>query len=488
MRASSIALGFVLAACAPEEEEAELAIDVCGQDEPVQILALEDTQVIGRGNGVARFGERWLFGVKTFEIPLTKVSGALGHPDNRPYEQIDAAIVVTGDCGEDPRVVAEGLDTIAKRIRDDEPWLGCNSLGSSLYWFDPDGAHPPLLVAEGLGCDGYLVVDQSVVYYAGDGVLARARLANGQITVDTLLDGIRFGEYLIPLRAAPPDALVAAREDDTVVAVDLRTAEVTTLTEGIESSFSISPNRRWLVWYEKVGEGLPYRMWLRDLEDGVDIEVGRDDWDWTGVDIGDTYAVIRGEAQFVPASTQVLALPSLREEWLEAWLHVDGHDDDRVVLDLRDGTYMRLDPESGDRTLLTPEFDEIVDGEFWSLTIEPYAMLDLPQALLPWDVIRATFDAPEPEIVRARVFSSVDLGGDRWIAGSEKDEHGLVRLEYIDGDTLEHHPFAEDVVPGSFDARNDSSITGPWRTDEMIYQVHTRASERTGVWRVRFTP
>ena len=42
MRAVRIGLASALVGCAPEEEELDLPIDVCGQDEPVQILALED--------------------------------------------------------------------------------------------------------------------------------------------------------------------------------------------------------------------------------------------------------------------------------------------------------------------------------------------------------------------------------------------------------------------------------------------------------------
>jgi hypothetical protein len=486
MRAVRIGLASALVGCAPEEEQLELPIDVCGQDEPVQILALEDEQVIHPGDGGARYGERWLFGVRTFEIPLTKVNTALGDPTWRPYRQIDATITATGDCGEDPRVVAEGLDVIASRVEDDEPWLACSSLTPGLHWFDPDGAWSPQLVSDHLQCGGYLVIDQSVVFYGGDGELARARLENGEVVVDVLLDGIEYGEYLPPYREVPPDELVAVRNDDTVVAVDLRTGEIRMLTEGIASTFSISPNRRWLVWYEALDEGLQTRIWLRDLQEGGDTQIGRDDWAWIGVDIGDSFMVVRGEAMWVPASTHVLALPSRREEWIDDWIAVRDERDGLLTLDVGDDQLMRFDPETGDRQLIELEYDELLDGAFWSRWSEPHASLALPEAMLPWDIVRATFDAPAPELVRERVFSSVDLGDDRWIVGSERDENELVDLEYLDGDTLEHRPFATDVVPGSIDSRSDSSIAAPWRTDELIYQVHTRASDRTGVWRVRF--
>ncbi len=487
MRAACIGLVSMLVACAPDdEEEMDLPIDVCGQDEPVQILALQDDQVIGPATGVARAGDRWLFGVRTFEIPLTRVDNALREPEWRPYAQTDAAIVATGDCGEDRRVVAEGLDTIATRFREDEPWLGCSKLVPGLFWFDPEGAFPPRLVSDELDCDSYLVVDQSVVFYAGEGRLARARLVDDDVVIDALLDGIDFGEYLPPLREDPPNNLVAVLEDDTVVAVDLRSGNVTLLAEGIGSSFSISPDRRWLVWYEPLDGGLRTRVWLRDLHEGGDTLISDDDWEWIGVDIHDSFLVARGEALFVPASTRVVALPSLRSESLDGWFDVLDSRDGHVMLDLRDGRLMRLDPETGARHVRAIEYDELVDGDFWS--VNPHETLELPEALLPWDIVRATFDSPTPETFRERVFSTVDLGDDHWVAGSERDENELVELVYLDGSTLEYRSFAEDVVPGMMDARSDSSVTGPWRTDEMIYQVHTRASDRTGVWRVRFTP
>src|SRR5687767_3998636 len=139
MRAVRIGLASALVGCAPEEEELDLPIDVCGQDEPVQILALEDEQVIGQ-RGTARVGDRWLFGVRTFEIPLTAVDTALGGAEGRPYRQLESEIVSVGECGEDRRVVATGVDTIFPATNEDEPWLGCVADTGDLYWFDPDGA------------------------------------------------------------------------------------------------------------------------------------------------------------------------------------------------------------------------------------------------------------------------------------------------------------------------------------------------------------
>jgi hypothetical protein len=486
MRAVRIGLASALVGCAPAEDELDLPIEVCGQDEPVQILALEDEQVIDPAGGAARYGDRWLFGVKTFEIPLTKVDNALSGSAHLPYRQMDAAIVATGECGEDPRVVAEGLDVIAPRRRDTDPWLGCKSQTWGTYWFDPDGAWSPRLVDAGLFCLQYLIVDQTVIFYGGNGELARARLEADEVVIEVLLGGIRSGESVTEFEEDPPDDLVFVREDDTVVAVDLRTGDVTTLAEGIPNSFSISPNRRWLVWFEEIDEGLHLRSWLRDLTTGVDTSIGHDEWESIEVELEDSFLLVRGHARWTSLSTQRIALPSQEAEWLDGRVFAADGYDGRILLQSVDSEEWVLDTESGERRPFDVDYDEYADGVLWSRHAAPYADIGLPEAFLPWDVVGMPLDTLEPEITRERVFSSVDLAGDRWVVGSDPDENELVELHYLEGATLEHRAFASDVVPGALDVRSDASVAAPWRTDDMIYQVHTRASDRTGVWRVRF--
>lgn len=65
----------------------------------------------------------------------------------------------------------------------------------------------------------------------------------------------------------------------------------------------------------------------------------------------------------------------------------------------------------------------------------------------------------------------------------------LADLMLVDGESLEIRRVDRNVVPvlSPYDPRTDLEFRKPWRTDDVTYQVHERASDRGGMWRALFT-
>jgi hypothetical protein len=505
MRLASIGLVATLVACAPDEDEIDLPIEVCGQDEPVQILALEDEQVIGQGAS-ARFEDRWLFGVRTYEIPLTRVDTALQGAEGRPYRQTGAEIVSVGECGEDRRVVASGADTIYPATSESEPWLACAADTGELYWFDPAGAWEPRFLGRSERCGQHLVRGSTIFVLLADGALVRVRLDADDFVAEALVSDVVVAPAFFDHRVAGtvlPDDVFVVLSDRTVARVALRTGAVQLELEGADS-VNVSDDRRWLTWGVRDPDDNPVAAWLRDRESGEDFLLGAPSWRGVVAYLRDGYAIAKGTSDGDAPQTQVVESSTLRSLWLTGspivWEIVDGTVVVTDVTEILDGLPTDLtsleaeliDFESGERTKagVTGLDVTVVDGAMWQIDSTRYADSDLPAAFTPFDVLRIPLDTLDREVARARVFSELELSGDRWIVSSALDEDLLAELRFLDGTSLRHRVFAEDVITFGerFDLRREAEEGPPPITDELVYQVHTRASERTGVWRVRFTP
>jgi hypothetical protein len=499
MRSASIGLVATFVACAPDEDEIDLPIDVCGQDEPVQILALEDEQVIGE-RGTARFEERWLFGVRTFEIPLTSVSTALMGGEDRPYRQTRAEIVTVGECGDDRRVVAAGADTIYPATSEGEPWLACAAETGDLYWFDPEGAWEPRFVGRAARCGQHLVRGATIFVLLAEGALVRARLDTENFVAEALVSDVVDAPDLFDHRITGvplPDDVFVLRSNRGLARVALRTGAVQLELEGADG-FDVSDDRRWLTWSVNDRDGNPLSAWLRDRESGEDILLGAPTWRGVSAYLRGGFAIASGISDGDLPEMQIFEISTSRSVWLKGSWVVWGVVENAVVTadvtDFNGSTPFeveRIDFGSGDRTKVTDSSGTVVveDRAVWQRDATQYERSDLPDALTPFDVVRISIDTLEREIVRARVFSSFELSDDRWIAAGALNENFLTELRFLDGASLRHRAFAEDVVlDKDTDIRREAKHGPPPIIDELTYQVHARASDRTGVWRVRFTP
>ncbi len=496
----------MLVACAPDEEEMDLPIDVCGQDEPVQILALEDDQAIGR-QGTARFEERWLFGVRTFEIPLTRVDTALMGAEWRPYRQTRAEIESVGECGEDRRVVAAGSDTIFPATSADEPWLACAADTGDLYWFDPAGEWEPRFVGRSERCGRHLVRGATIFVLLADGALVRVRLDDAGLEAEALVSDVVEAPAVFDQRgdgAALPDDVFVLRSDRSLARVALRTGAVQLELEGADS-FDVSEDRRWLTWGIHNDDDEPVSAWLRDRESGEDFLLGAPTWRGVDADLRGGYAFVRGTSEGDAPQTQVLEPATLRSLWLAgAYILWGGVNGSVVVTDVTDVlsgvAELPTDPNSLEAELVDFESGErtkvgarglavaMAGGATWQVDLTPYVHSDVPAAFAPFDVVRIPLDTLDPEVARARVFSEFELSSDRWIVASALDENLLAELRFLDGKSLRHRAFAEDVVifGERFDIRREAKQGPPAIIEDLTYQVHARGSDRTGVWRVRF--
>ena len=488
---------FTLAAACRPSEEAPVPIDVCGQDAPVQILELTDDQAIMPGTGgSARFGERWLFGVRTFEIPLTKLETALSAAPYRLYDQIDATIVAVGECGEDRRIVLEGADIVQAPVAADGPWLACREDTADLFWFDPDGVVPPRQLSRASTCAGVLVRGRDAfVLRADTRELVRARLEPTNFAVETLVDDVIVAPHAQepPSRDEPvPDDVFVIRGDRTLVRVDLDTGATQVELEDV-GSFSISTDRRWLAWTSRPPDDMPSAAWLLDRHTGDVQALGRASWAFVSVVVRDDYAAAwGGNEDGSERELQLVAVPSLRSEWVVGDSIPLASSGDHVLLTSPESNYdaLVIDLSTGVRTTLPDVgYVQIEEDALSFADHDRYADLGLPEALIPYDLVRIPLTTLEREVVRSRVFSRFGTAEDRWVIQSEIDVNFNVGLELLDGATLAHDTFASDVVPGS------CTSNVPYTTDselfpvlDVIYQVHERASDRGGIWRARLTP
>lgn len=484
--------------CASEPSE-PLPIEVCGENRPVQILALDDAEVIDPWSGSARLGDRWIFGVRRFEIPLTSVASTTFPPDMRPFAQLDARVESVGACGEDRRVVAEDVDILFPPFESDGPWLGCRNDNGDLYWIHPDGASPARWITRVDRCGRHIVRGQDVYASSKDGDFVRAQVGDAGVTLDILVtDVVRASFFNAPGSAPLPpedDAFLLRGKDRVLVRVDLSTHGVEEVHDRVDE-FSISGDRRWLVWIRRVPDdpndvSVPEAR-LLDRSTGEEHVLGRPYWSGIQAFVGNGFVVATGAGSGTPIETELISLPDVLSALVTEKLTVLGSDGNRIVISANFGSIDVLDLGTGERRTAFETYRpvEVHDGQIWYTDASGYAELDLPAGYVARDMMRIPIDtlAP-PTLVRSRIFSPIELPGDRWATAVNYDENSLSDLVIIDGKNLDVGRIDDDLVgtPRPYD-RSDADGDGlPWLTDELVYQVHERASDRGGMWRVKFT-
>lgn len=480
-------------ACGPELDEALMFEELCGVEEPVQVLALRDDEAVTTW-GTARNGDRWLYAVERFDRPILDIVEAGFSGPYRVVPQIDARIESVDRCGDDRRVVAEGIDWMVPPENDDAPWLGYRRDTGMLFVFDPEGSEParPLARPEN---PAWHLVDRSSVILRRDDTRDVVRFTVEGPNVHTQVLATNVARMSIWRSALPPSSILVLRDDGDLEELSLSTDESVLVRAGV-GWFSSSTDPRFLVWVdgrpEDFGNSLPTGANLLDRATGEGVSLGGG---------GPTMAQIIGS--YVVAnvfdgerivSTTFLSLPDLSSITLDGtwWYFGEGPDGRLGVLNpsgvpMPDGYVIgRVD---GQLQLLAGPVPATTSahGGLWFHDDSPYVDLQGAGSGRPYDVVRLSLSTLETEIVARRIWSDIQLPGDRFVHVSTSESGaGLGDLLVIDGADGESHRLDRDVVvPVAAFEPHESSGSMPWQTDELVYQVRAPGSGRTGLWRVR---
>ncbi|HET6585339.1 MAG TPA: hypothetical protein VFG69_17895 [Nannocystaceae bacterium] len=497
--------GHVLAAslagltlgCAPAQELPPLPIEVCGEDAPVQILALGDDEAVD-WEGIAQFEDRWLFGVRRFEIPLTSLRSIRAAPEDRAFAQLDARLESVGQCGEDRQVVAEDVDFVIPAQQDGDAWLGCRTDTGDFYWIAPDGAWAARPVARAASCRQFVVRGHDVFFIAAEThEYTRAQLRDDGIVLDVLVTDVvkQSPDYTtIDGESLPaPDVYLLRETDRVLVRLELATGMVEDVLDGVDD-FSVAADRQRVMRIRRI----PQDPNDSTTPNATVLDLGSNSESWfSGVGwsdirgfLADGYVFVQGlDPNGLPLQTVVVTVPALHLRFLDGPVFVRGSDgDDRVVISASPDGLEVLEMSSGDRHPVQTSVAIVSDGILWYEDERPYGHVDLPDEYRPVDVIRMPLATLEPEVVHKRVFSSIEVADDLWLDNSPIDDNELTELVVVDGESLTIRRVDRNVVQGLYfvEPAPDRDPLAPSSSNDLVYQVHERATDRGGMWRVRF--
>lgn len=488
--------------------------ELCGQDGPVQILPLElDEVVYPTGWPPQRMDGRTYYGIRRLDHPITNVPVTSWPAEAREYAEIDARIESVGPCGEDRRIVAEGVDALLPRAADDEPWLALRNETRELFWIELDSRRPPILVArsEPQGYPQFLVRGQHVWELRDDTIL-RHTLAGATLTTQTMFEDVvamwppsddrRWPEH-------ETGELLVQLETGELLAFDFLAGTSEELARNV-GGFATDLAQRWIIsWSVEPGTQPSDATDTATLfERGQDVSyiygspgepIHRFGFErdvlvqQTGCSPGDAAACPFGGG--VVSTTFVLP-----DELVSVQL--DG--DWRVWGSTQRGEFIARELATGESRLFS-----VVDGELTQpFAIEGGARLFEDSVVMqrctddgsgrliapPCDIISIPLSTGRAETIERDVWSEIAVPGPRWVDFHaptpdpdqwRPDPRG--DLVVFDPHTRVSSLIDRDVSPeyGALEPY-DSDGVSPWHTDEIVYQVRSLRDDRTGLWRARF--
>lgn len=496
-RGGLIVAGWGVLACGPSVGEEVAFEELCGVEGPVHVLALEDDEAVtGRTSSAARFGDRWLYAVQRFDREIVDVDEAGLWGRYRAVPQLDARIESVDRCGEDRRVVAEGIDDILAPAEEDGPWLGYRRDTGILYLFDPDGRFAAMPLARPRHYRRQIVDGRSVIVHRDDEHdLVRFTIDGGEVATQVLAADVAQTSLLREW-PTPPAFIFVLHDDGELVELSLASGETTPVLSGV-GWFSGGGDPRWVVWVpgepQDFGSTLPTGVILFDRSTGEQRPLGSGAP--TMAQIFDNHVVAETvDDEGRRLQTTFIALPAIESITLDGtwWWFGEGNDGRFGAIDAGapfDEQGYVLGPVDGELRELAGPMPARAggDGALWSRDASAYAELGSDETGRPYDVVRFSLAMLEAEVVDRRIWSDVELPGDRFVdvrareAGDPVGDLVIVdgedgRAQTIDHDVSPLFPTLEPHTP---------DIMRPWATDEIVYQLRAPGSDRTGLWRVR---
>lgn len=505
---------FVLLACGEADAIADAVVaDDCGRPGPVQILPLEREEVVDETWIPVQYGDRYLFGIRTFDHPISNVVYTKFDAAQRGYAEVGARIESIDRCGDDRRVVAEGVDTVVAPRTELEPWLALRRETRTLYWFDPDGAFAPRELSPVPSSYGWMVTDDVVHVFRPDTHdLVRFTLRGDAPIRETVIDRVSAVGPMSALRSVDaPSLLFALRDDGELLSLDTRTRRLVSTARGV-GGIVTDRDPRFVVWWPGDSSALLPQPIIEAT--AVDASRGRslalalgDDAPLAFAMQGPVLATMYyGPDPRLPTRTEVVRtrltfLPDMSSilvdgEWEVHGISVGNRFTARSPLAVR-----------GDRAFASasyvfesgPDGVHIVGGPFagnayadglWSSDCDDD---ELVAGTRPCDVIHMPLDTLEPEVIAEQAWSGIALPDDRWLLFSaptpppdaaRPDSRGTLLV--LDGSTRDVSSLARDVSPSYQNLQPHELVDSIWHTNEIVYQVRALSGDRTGLWRARF--
>lgn len=246
MRRRLASLTLAVAACSGEDvPEPAVLGELCGDDQPVRLLALEpDLEVSGPIHAVGDL-RLLVVGRPVAEGPVTVLA--------------DPVLWATGPCGEDPRPVAEDVEAVLR----DEHWpdvvLGCRKQARDIVALDLTGATAPHVAFADIECPAWATTEGFVgLSERPDGSVAAmlhpypADVRSETSTPRVLLDQATAQEFPLTLearlRVIDETVFVLAR-NGALLRLELATESVTVEQTGVHD-YRLSTDGRWLLWQD----------------------------------------------------------------------------------------------------------------------------------------------------------------------------------------------------------------------------------------------
>ena len=477
MLRAALATAFLVIGCAEEAsleplEPAPLA-EVCGEAGPFRLLALEPDQRVEGSGGFVVAGDRLLF-----------VAGKVERfaPAGTPL-LTEAKVYAVGPCGEDPGVVAQGVENLFTEPSYPGVVFGCTQ-DHDLVRLDPSGGVPPQMLARDMCSREF--TKHGLLAYAGE---------DWNYTVDyyPLLDaqGPTFGP---PSRVSEPVRIVNSVSTSVRILPD----EVLMVEDGELARYSLPELDRSVLAYDVVvfqvsddGRFLFYQgpgPMVDDVYNPVGPIYGRDREGGAGGPIGTGILTL---ADFVAPgvlrvdvveSSEHQRLVSLSDyEFVEVpaghdvlarlaggrWLTTTGHSGPWYVFDAADGATSLVSERRGRR--LGPV------GEHLDLLLSTEQDPQGTGAL-----VRYFYDGRAPRTLAERANRGAIVRDDGSVLTMvDVDAEWLGVLTVVSPASAKGRQIDERVTVGS----NLASWSHPTEAGAVIYGVVD--GERTGVWVAR---
>jgi hypothetical protein len=494
-RNAGVLFAGLVVACGPSVKDSPEFAELCGQQGPVQILALADDEVvIGQSSRQVEFEGRWLYPIRQFDRPVLNAVAATWGAAYRDFSQVAERLESLDPCGGDRRVIAEGLDEIRVPADPEGPWLGTGQEGTELSTFDPTGSAAPRHLAS-IAPFRFIAQGRDVyVQRAAERDFARVTVSADDLKWRVLVDDVLRTSLPFPRfpEAPPHRSAVVLRSDGALVGVDLRTDDVVPLASGVGWFWaSWDADGRWVAYGPGPADELPTEGWLLDRETGQLRSLDSDDGSAFDVQLWWDVLSVTRVAQDGQSSTEFTWLPDGPTLTRDANMLFVANGDDRQLwlLDRADRQVYLYALVDGEPREVAGPFPEWVsfDGGLWYHDRSPYSPSEEEPG--PYDVVHVPSDTLQPRVVERRVWSEVSLPGDRWarIAPGSVDDTLLGRLQIVDGATGDTTTLDEGV---SIDYRwlrpgaDGESWPQPWETEDFVYGVRDPEGGRTGLWRV----
>jgi hypothetical protein len=470
-------------------------VERCGEVGPIQLLGLAPHETAEGDTAdswivhAVEAGDRWLVGVREYDVPLGPDSwiGADGDLEDAPVV-VSSRIVSVDECGGDPRVVAEGASHI-RPPRGAEPWIACTE-DHRIVVFDPEvegpgRAHPDLWCTDDV-VDGDFLTSRRV---EGElPMVVRATLGpDGTRTLRELGIALRY-----PRDKPAPEATALTFMIDTsdrLLEVNVHTGTSNVLRQGV-ARFYISDDGRFVQWSPETNasgyEGTWY-LWDRTTDEERQLTVD-------GQTVVTSYWIRNGIASyFVETGPWQF---DQRLEWLDTdesaaldglW-DVEGRFADQSVLGTA-GEVGVFDHASGSfRTV----YDDSLNGA-WATEdgVRGYGPLGDPLGNRR-TLLELTAPDFEPRVVVWDVYYPMHLADGRWLTvrGTERATpvpYGTLVAVAERGDAV---VIDEDVASTlhEFNGGDRYHEPPPELERTVVYAVRDLEQTRTGVWLAELAP